>query len=193
MREYDLIADWYAAERRGETGVPEVVELARSLPPRSRVLDLGCGTGIPITRALQGEGHRVVGIDTSPAMLRWFQRNCPAAPAVRGTVLELPFATGSFDAAVAWGVVFHLPQPDQITAIASVARVLRSGAPFLFTAGDVDSAEPHRGAPMHGIDFFYYSYTVADYERILARNGFAFAGYHADQGGNGYYLAHRLP
>lgn len=191
MREYERIADWYAAERCDQTGVPEVLSLARSLGAGSLVLDIGCGTGLPLTRALLDLGHRVVGIDSAAAMLQWFRRNCPAVPAVRGTVQALPFAAGSFDAAIAWGVMFHLPQPDQIAAIASVARVLKPGAPFLFTAGDVDGAEPHRGAPMNGVEFFYYSFAVSGYERLLDGHGFAFIGYHADRGANGYYLARK--
>ena len=192
MREYDLIADWYASERRDQTGVPEVVSLGRSLVPGSRVLDIGCGTGIPLTRALLDLRHRVVGIDSAAAMLRWFHRNCPTEPAVRGIVQALPFAASCFDAAIAWGVMFHLPQPDQIAAIAGVSRVLKAGAPFLFTSGDVDGREPHRGAPMNGVDFFYYSFTVADYQRILAQHGFAFIDFHTDKGANGYYLARKL-
>jgi hypothetical protein len=49
MHEYDLIADWYASDRgqaKRPVCVPEVTDLASSLPRGSRVLDIGCGTGI---------------------------------------------------------------------------------------------------------------------------------------------------
>ena len=58
MREYDLIADWYASERVSQTGVPEAAALAHSIAIGGRVLDIGCGNGIPITRALLSAGHR---------------------------------------------------------------------------------------------------------------------------------------
>ena len=52
VREYDLIAEWYASERDHQTGVPEATALASSIPRGSLVLDVGCGNGIPITGAL---------------------------------------------------------------------------------------------------------------------------------------------
>ena len=113
MREYDLIADWYATERTDATGVPEVQELAASIAPGSRILDIGCGNGIPLTRALLGSGHRVVGLDSSGRMLEHFRRNWPVTPAVRALVQACPFLPGTFDAAVAWGVMFHLPQQEE--------------------------------------------------------------------------------
>ena len=188
MREYDLIAEWYAAERLDATGVPEVLQLASSLPRASLVLDIGCGNGVPITRCLLEAGHRVVGIDTSGVMLSRLRRNMPGTPAVRAAVQHCPFANATFDAAVAWGVLFHLPQPEQHNAIASVSRVLRPGAPFLFTSGDVDGPNAKKGS-MNGVMFQYFSFSVEGYRRILAEHGFTLVDVHADAGKNTYYLA----
>ena len=132
MREYDLITEWYASERVCQTGVPEVTALASSIPSGSRVFDIGCGNGIPITRALLSAGHLVVGFDSSHAMLARFRGNCPETPAVRGIVQSCPFADGVFDAAVAWGVMFHLKPEDQIKAIESVSRVLKASCTVPF-------------------------------------------------------------
>ncbi|MEM1398215.1 MAG: class I SAM-dependent methyltransferase, partial [Pseudomonadota bacterium] len=40
-----------------------------SVRPRSRLLDLGCGTGDPIARYLCDQSYEVVGIDYSPSMI----------------------------------------------------------------------------------------------------------------------------
>ena len=59
MREYDLIADWYATERGGNpVGVAEALAVAATLPAHSRILDVGCGNGVPITHALVNAGAR---------------------------------------------------------------------------------------------------------------------------------------
>ena len=81
MHEYDLIADWYASNRgTSNVGVPEVESLIASLPHGAAVLDVGCGTGIPLTRRLLAEGCEIVGVDSSPGMLERFQTNCPETP-----------------------------------------------------------------------------------------------------------------
>jgi SAM-dependent methyltransferase len=188
VREYDLIAEWYASERIDPAGVPEATTLASSISRGSLVLDIGCGNGLPITRALLSVGHRVIGLDSSSAMLAHFKRNCPEALAVRGIVQCCPFADGMFDAAIAWGVMFHLNPEDAIRAIANVSRIVKRGAPFLFTSGDVDGFEGKEGQ-MNGVTFRYFSYSVDSYQRILGDGGFALADVHTDKGNNIYYLA----
>jgi SAM-dependent methyltransferase len=106
MREYDLIADWYSSERSGPIGVPEAVAMASSLAAGSLILDLGCGNGIPISRALLHAGHRVIGIDSAHEMLRRFKANFPAVAVVRGLVQDAEFVRESFDAVISWGCSF---------------------------------------------------------------------------------------
>jgi SAM-dependent methyltransferase len=194
MHEYDLIAEWYASERRDQTGVPEVTALAQSLPSGAMVLDVGCGNGNPITRALLSAGHRVVGLDSSREMLARFRVNCPDTPAVRGLVQSSPFTDGVFDAAVGWGVMFHLNPDDEMKAIASVSRVLKAGAPFLFTAGDADAidgkdVDGFKEDTMNGVVFRYFSFSRDGYRRILGEHAFTLVDVHEDSGKNTYYLA----
>jgi SAM-dependent methyltransferase len=188
VREYDLIAEWYASERDDQTGVPEVSALASSIPRGALLLDVGCGNGIPISRALLSEGYRVVGLDSSSAMLARYKQNCPEAFAVRGIVESCPFADGVFDAAVAWGVMFHLNHEDAIRAIANISRILKRGAPFLFTSGDEDCLDAKEGT-MNGVTFRYFSYSAHSYRRILSDYRFTMVDIYADSGKNTYYLA----
>jgi len=189
VQEYDLIADWYASERVDQTGVPEALALVKALPTRARVLDIGCGHGRPITAALVAADVQVVGLDSAPRMLARFRLNLPATHIVRGVAQTLPFADATFDAAVAWGVLFHLPQAEQIKVLASVARVLTPGGSFLFTAGDVGDDSGHHTGMMNGIEFHYYSFTIEGYRRVLADGGLDLIDFHKDTGENGYYLA----
>ena len=189
MREYDLIADWYASERVDQTGVPEALALVKTLRPGARVLDIGCGNGLPITKALLVADVQVVGIDSAPKMLARFRFNLPATHAVRAVAQALPFADATFDGAVAWGVMFHLPQAEEINVIESVARVLKPGGSFLFTAGDVvDDSGEHIGI-MNGVEFHYFSFTTDGYRRVLVNHGMHLVDFHKDTGENGYYLA----
>jgi SAM-dependent methyltransferase len=141
MREYDSIADWYPTERSRTFGVAEVLAIAALLPAQSRILDIGCGNGVPISEALVNAGHRVVGLDSSAGMLERFRINLAGTPIVRGDARCCPFEDGCFDAAVSWGMIFHLPPDGQDAVFASVSRALKPGAPFLFTAAEIDGVE----------------------------------------------------
>jgi hypothetical protein len=57
MREYDLIAGWYPSDRGRTAGVNEALAVAATLGADSRILDLGCGNGVPITEALVKDNH----------------------------------------------------------------------------------------------------------------------------------------
>ena len=73
-------------------------------------------------------------------------------------------------------------------ASCSISRIVKRGAPFLFTSGDVDNFDCKEGK-MNGVTFRYFSYSVHSYRRILGDHGFTLVDVHADSGNNTYYLA----
>ncbi|HEY6341352.1 MAG TPA: hypothetical protein VIY49_07660 [Bryobacteraceae bacterium] len=84
--------------------------------------------------------------------------------------------------------MFHLIPEHHIQAIASVSRVLKIGAPFLFTSGDEDGFEGREGT-MNGVVMRYFSFSIENYRRILGDQGFTLIDVHEDNGGNTHYLA----
>jgi ubiquinone/menaquinone biosynthesis C-methylase UbiE len=97
-------------------------------------------------------------------MIARFRTNLPGTPAVRGDACRCPFNDASFDAAISWGMIFHLPHRDQATAFASISRVLKPGALFLFTAAEIDDAGIT--GTMNGVGFHY--------TRCISRNAALF-------------------
>ena len=66
-RGYDQVADEYAALESAEAPWPRlnrVRAFAADLPRGSRILDVGCGNGLPATREL-ALSHEVTGVDIS--------------------------------------------------------------------------------------------------------------------------------
>jgi ubiquinone/menaquinone biosynthesis C-methylase UbiE len=190
MHEYDLIADWYATDRNRTIGVAEALAVAATLAAGSRILDLGCGNGVPLTEALMNAGHYLVGLDSSSGMLAQFRINLPGTPVVRGDVRSCPFVSGSFDAAISWGMMFHLPPGDQAAAFADVCRVLKTNAPFLFTAAQIQDPDDNGiTGTMNGVAFHYYA--VSSYRSLLSKHGFVLVDVHDDPGVSTYYLARK--
>jgi hypothetical protein len=87
-------------------------------------------------------------------------------------------------------MLFHLAPRDQAQALASVSRVLKPGAPFLFTAAEIaDADENGITGTMNGVTFHYYA--VRDYASLLAQHEFALVDVHDDPGVSTYFLARR--
>ena len=68
-------------------GARAVRNWARTLAGGATVLDLGCGTGLPITKVLVDEGLKVYAIDAAPSLVAAFRRNLPAIPIDRKSVV----------------------------------------------------------------------------------------------------------
>jgi ubiquinone/menaquinone biosynthesis C-methylase UbiE len=90
------------------------------------VLDAGCGTGLSMG-PLAARGMQLVGVDPSPPMLAAAKLAVPAATFSEGSVEALPFADGTFDAAVS-AQAFHWFDADK--AYAELTRVVKPGGPI---------------------------------------------------------------
>jgi demethylmenaquinone methyltransferase/2-methoxy-6-polyprenyl-1,4-benzoquinol methylase len=89
-----------------------------------RVLDACCGTGDLAVEAAR-LGGRVTGLDFSERMLERARRKAPRLEWVRGDLLELPFAAGSFEAATVGFGVRNVADLER--AVTELRRVLVSG------------------------------------------------------------------
>ncbi|MFD0069801.1 methyltransferase domain-containing protein, partial [Streptomyces sp. NPDC127574] len=75
---FDSIGDRYdEAFPHKEGQVAAGTWLVESLAAGSRVLDLGCGTGVPTARQLSDAGLEVTGIDLSPGMVKLAGESVP--------------------------------------------------------------------------------------------------------------------
>lgn len=102
-------------------------ELTGRLPPHSRVLDVGSGTGRPTAETLVAAGHEVLGVDVSPVMVELATRQVPRASFVRADVRELPLEDESFDAVCVYFSLLQMSREEQGALLARLARALRPG------------------------------------------------------------------
>ncbi|MDQ2651424.1 MAG: methyltransferase domain-containing protein [Chloroflexota bacterium] len=111
--------------------VAEQMVAGTALPPRARVLDVACGTGIvarTVAVRLQGQGT-VTGLDLNPAMLRVAHRASDAAGLdidwVQGDAQALPLPDASFDLVFCQQAIQFFP--DRALAVTEMHRVLAPG------------------------------------------------------------------
>jgi SAM-dependent methyltransferase len=129
------------AESRGEA-------LAKRLPRRGRILEVGCGTGGLLVAAAR-KGIAISGVDIASRWLVAARRRLAdrglSVPLLAASADRLPWPDGHFDAVVADSVLEHLDDPTP--ALREWARVLRPGgrlvawSPNRFTL----TTDPHLG------------------------------------------------
>jgi ubiquinone/menaquinone biosynthesis C-methylase UbiE len=135
-----------AAARRGDVRAVDTIHFGADLPTEAdlrlcgnlkarRVLDVGCGAGENAV-AMAGQGAHVIAIDASSAQLALARRHAEEAEVKvewhHGDAADLAFLRAdSIDLALATGVIQEVEDLDRL--FRQVHRVLRAGAPFLFT------------------------------------------------------------
>jgi SAM-dependent methyltransferase len=91
-----------------------------------RVLDVGCGPGSLMRELVARVGAaNVAGIDPSESFVAAARARNPGADVRQGAAEDLPFADGSFDAALAQLVVHFMSDP--VAGLREMARVTRPG------------------------------------------------------------------
>lgn len=164
---YDRCASDYNAARSSEP--PDALDLLEDLPLGSRVLDLGCGGGVPVARTL-AERHAVVGVDLSASMLRLARAQVPGASFVRADMGTVAFTPASFDAIVSFYAVFHLPRELQPALFRRTHRWLRPGGRLVVSVGGTD--EPPYTEKFFGVEMYWSHYGTAHYREMLVQAGF---------------------
>lgn len=102
-------------------------KLLSRLEPGSSVLDLGCGSGEPADVEIAKE-HQVTGVDISQTQIDLAQRNVPTGHFLHGDAGSVEFPPGSFDAAVSFYTLEHIPRAEHEAVLRRICKWLRPGA-----------------------------------------------------------------
>lgn len=106
------------------------------------IADLGSGPG-RVAAMCQRQGRAAVAVDMSLAMLQAGRDAHGQVPFVAAYLSSLPFASGSFGAAVLWYSIIHAAPAQLDTLFAEVRRIVLKGSSVLvaFQAGEGDRHE----------------------------------------------------
>jgi cyclopropane fatty-acyl-phospholipid synthase-like methyltransferase len=187
-RGYDRCAEAYSRARASEP-CAELDVLMTRLRRGARVLDLGCGAGMPVTRALARRCF-VIGVDSSREQIRRARESVPDGRFVRDDLLAVDFPPNAFDAVVALFVIFHLPREEQPELLRRIHRWLRPGGHLLATVSARDEA-PYTEPDFFGAAMYWTNFAQSEYERIAKGVGFTLLPVGAV--GHGFDDAYRGP
>jgi len=135
----------------------------------ARVLDLGCGTGVPTAGMFAESGLDVVGIDVSTEMLALARRNVPTGRFVAMDAMELDDTLGRFDAACAFFSLLMLPRKDIPKVLRRIRSVLEPGG--LVAIGMVEGDLDYAPLSFLGQEMSVTAYPRADLEAALRADG----------------------
>lgn len=167
-------------------GASSVRHWAKSLPPNATVIDVGCGAGDPISKALADEGLTIYGIDASPSMVQIFKQNFPNTPVSCEAAEDSSFFNRQFDAIIAWGLLFLLSEDTQVVVIQKMANALYTGGKLLFTAPSQKMTWKDAITEIESV-----SLGAEKYKELLAASGLSLIEEFEDEGENHYYHAEK--
>jgi len=140
---FDAIGDRYDEAfpyKKGQLAAAEW--LIGALPAGSRVLDLGCGTGLPTARQLVEAGLEVVGVDLSRGMVELARQYVPRATFHRLDIADLgadgPHDLGRFDAVAAFFSLLMLPRGEIPGVLRMIHDLLVPGGLFALSMVEAD-------------------------------------------------------
>jgi cyclopropane fatty-acyl-phospholipid synthase-like methyltransferase len=170
-RGYDWVADEYAALESAEAPWPRLKRVrafAADLPRGSRILDIGCGNGLPATREL-ALSHEVTGVDISEQQIARARSNVPTATFIVGDVREVDLPVAVFDAIVALYLIDNIARDDYPALFRRFAELLRPNGRLLLSAEPGE--DPWQQYTWLGVPMFINTVPTQQLVRLLQEAG----------------------
>lgn len=168
---YNKIAGKYSKQRKRYQSKPLLLKFLRYLPKNFKVMDLGCGAGIPVSKFLADNGCKVVGIDFSDEMIKLARKNAPSAKFIKKDITKINFKEDSFDGAVSFYAIIHIPRKYHLKIYTNLHKMLKPGGVLFVNASGTstweETAEDYLGVPMFW-SFYHPKITL----KLIRKAGF---------------------
>jgi ubiquinone/menaquinone biosynthesis C-methylase UbiE len=150
---YNAIADTYLKIRATDSeDIRLLEELVQRLPKGARVLDAGCGAGVPVALILS-RYFSVVGVDFAEGQIQLARKMVPRAEFVCQDITSLDFPDSTFDAICSYYAIIHIPREEHEGILRSFYRLLKPSGLALLCLGaedlNDDIVEDYLGARMY--------------------------------------------
>jgi SAM-dependent methyltransferase len=145
--------------------------LLDGVPAGARVLDLGCGCGVP-DGALLAERFRVTGVDISDRQIVRARRLLPNASFRRADMARVDFPSGTFGGIVCLYALIHLPLGEQRALLGRIRRWLTPAGWLVLIAGHEAFEGIEENWLGSGVAMYWSHADGATYRRWLDELGF---------------------
>ena len=156
----------------------QIKRLAHSfgLRPGMSILDVGCGSGEPISEYFIDQGHHLTGVDIAPAMIEIAAKRFPDHTWQVADMRHLDLGQ-TFDGLIGWHSFFHLTRNEQRACLPRLAEHLSPGGVMMVTVGPEDGEVTGHVA---GDLVYHASLAPTEYHRILTDLNLDILAFEAD-------------
>lgn len=183
---YNKVAKTYSAQRDLFKNDKYLAELTKLLKPNSTILDIGCGSGIPVDKYLINKGFKVIGIDISDEQIKLAKQNIPEGTFEVTNMSDLKEGYYQVDAIVSFYAIFHIPREEHQELFKKINSFLPIGGLVLVTmgAGEWEGTEDD----FHGSKMWWSHYGADKNKEIVKNAGFEILLDEIDTGENERHL-----
>lgn len=133
--QYNKLAENYLAGRDQFKNDKYLEKLNSVLPPKSHILDIGCGAGIPVDRYFVENGHNITGIDISDKQIELAKKNVPQGNFKVEDMSLMSEGEYSVDAVVSFYAIFHTKRETHEIILHKINSFLKKDGYLLITMG----------------------------------------------------------
>lgn len=174
-RTYDQMAESYNDNRHLYDNSAQLEELGKLVDKGEKVLDAGCGSGIPVGKYFVDRGCELAGFDLSEKMIELARKNVPAGDFFQADLLSIELQSDTYDMVASFYCVFHIEKSRQGEVFRKFHRTLKPGGYTYFTlAGEkYTKKKEFQGTMRFGDTLLPYAhFSEEQYREMLTEIGF---------------------
>jgi 2-polyprenyl-3-methyl-5-hydroxy-6-metoxy-1,4-benzoquinol methylase len=137
-KNFDKLVEKYSSSYGANPEYNYFLEELMTVVRKGKILDLGCGDGMPISKHLFDHGYDIVGVDVSKKMITAAKKNVPKAEFIHEDAGKIELEQQSYDGVVALFVLNHFPKKELEKLMIKVSKAVKEDGGILVGAIEGD-------------------------------------------------------